>query len=75
MLLWVGRLDKEFRPESDMEQDWLLRALRPPLYELRFPSKSFPFPLALGVPLLTPSGRSKFKIGRASCRERVSSPV
>ncbi len=46
VLLLVGRLDSELRPESDIVQDWLLRALRPPLYELRFSVEPNPAPVA-----------------------------
>lgn len=44
VLLYVGRLESELRPESDMLQVWLLRALRPLLYKLCFSVHSIPVP-------------------------------
>lgn len=44
VLLYVGRLESELRPESDILQVWLLRALRPPVYELRLSVHSIPAP-------------------------------
>lgn len=77
MLLWVGRLEREFLPESDMEQDWLLRALRPPLYELHLPSELELLLIAMpgvATPLPTGPPRGSRRLRLAWLSDRMLPP-